>query len=205
MYLLKFLLFIFLCVFVSSCNKNLSEDEKKDLWSKAQTTGEIYSRSGSKMPNASADQKSKAMRDAETRLTTGGGLFGNEGIDVFGIINNRNQGENVSTSGVGMPINPYLWQASLETISFMPLSSTDPFAGTILTDWYISEANIGERCKLNIFVKGLESKQSNLQVLSFCQKLTNNQWVNITTKKDDNIKLENAILNRAKKLKLKSS
>ena len=205
MYLLKFLLFIFLCVFVSSCNKNLSEDEKKDLWSKAQTTGEIYNRSGSKMPNASADQKSKAMRDAETRLTTGGGLFGNEGIDVFGIVNNRNQGGNVSASGVGMPINPYLWQASLETISFMPLSSTDPFAGTIITDWYISEANIEERCKLNIFVKGLEFKTNNLQVLSFCQKLTNNQWVNITTKKDDNIKLENAILNRAKKLKLKSS
>ena len=200
MYLLKFLLFIFLCVFVSSCNKNLSEDEKKGLWSKAQTTGEIYNRSGSKMPNASADQKSKAMRDAETRLTTGGGLFGNEGI-----VNNREQGGNVSASGVGMPINPYLWQASLETISFMPLSSTDPFAGTIITDWYISEANIEERCKLNIFVKGLEFKTNNLQVLSFCQKLTNNQWVNITTKKDDNIKLENAILNRAKKLKLKSS
>ena len=205
MYLLKFLLFVFLCVFVSSCNKNLSEDERKDLWSKAQTTGEIYNRSGSKMPNASADQKSKAMRDAETRLTTGGGLFGNEGIDVFGIVNNRKQGGNVSASGVGMPINPYLWQASLETISFMPLSSTDPFAGTIITDWYISEANIEERCKLNIFVKGLEFKTNNLQVLSFCQKLTNNQWVNITTKKDDNIKLENAILNRAKKLKLKSS
>ena len=205
MYLLKFLLFVFLCVFVSSCNKNLSEDERKDLWSKAQTTGEIYNRSGSKMPNASADQKSKAMRDAETRLTTGGGLFGNEGIDVFGIVNNRKQGGDVSASGVGMPINPYLWQASLETISFMPLSSTDPFAGTIITDWYISEANIEERCKLNIFVKGLEFKTNNLQVLSFCQKLTNNQWVNITTKKDDNIKLENAILNRAKKLKLKSS
>ena len=89
MYLLKFLLFIFLCVFAFSCNKNLSEDERKDLWSKAQTTGEIYNRSGSKMPNATSDQKSKAMRDAETRLTTGGGLFGNKGIDVFGIVNNR--------------------------------------------------------------------------------------------------------------------
>ena len=87
----------------------------------------------------------------------------------------------------------------------MPLSSTDPFAGTIITDWYISEANIEERCKLNIFIKGLEFKTNNLQVLSFCQKLKNNQWVNQMTKKDDNIKLENAILNRAKKLKLKSS
>ena len=202
MYLLKFLLFVFLCVFVSSCNKNLSEDERKDLWSKAQTTGEIYNRSGSKMPNASADQKSKAMRDAETRLTTGGGLFGNEGIDVFGIVNNRKQGGDVSASGVGMPINPYLWQASLETISFMPLSSTDPFAGTIITDWYTSETSQGERCKLNIFINGKDLKTDNLKVSSFCQTLKNNQWVNMPSKPKENMKLENIILNEAKKIKL---
>ena len=38
-----------------------------------------------------------------------------------------------------MPINPYLWSASLETLSFIPLSSADPFGGTIFTDWYSSE------------------------------------------------------------------
>ena len=55
--------------------------------------------------------------------------------------------------------------------------------------------------KLEIFNTSVNKKKKKF----FCQKLTNNQWVNITTKKDDNIKLENAILNRAKKLKLKSS
>ena len=34
------------------------------------------------------------------------------------------------------------------------------------------------------------------------QTLKNNQWVNIATQEDENIKLENAILNKAKKLKL---
>ena len=86
----------------------------------------------------------------------------------------------------------------------MPLSSTDPFAGTIITDWYTSEKNVGERCKLNIFVNGLELKTQNLKVLSFCQKLKNNQWVNIDSKQNDNLKLENVILNKAKKLKLSS-
>ncbi len=202
MYLFKVLLIVFFSVFLQSCNKNLSEDEKKRLWSNAQTTGQIYKRSGSKMPNATDEQKQKALRDAETRLVTGGGLFGGEGIDMFGIINNRGQNENIGTASVGMPINPYLWRASLETIDFMPLSSTDPFAGTIITDWYTSEQNPKERCKLNIFITGLDLKTQNLKVLSFCQSLKNNQWVNKETNKNDNIKLENAILNKAKKLKL---
>ena len=110
----------------------------------------------------------------------------------------------VVSGGVGMPINPYLWKASLETIDFMPLSSTDPFAGTIITDWYISQTNENERCKLNIFINGQELKTENLKVLSFCQDLKNNQWVNKNTNKEDNIKLENAILNKAKKLKIGS-
>jgi len=201
MYVLKFFLLI-LSLFLLSCNKNLSEEEKKELWSKAQTSGEIYNRSGSVLPNATDKQKTRAMRDAETRLSTGGGLFGKSGLDVFGIINNQNN--NTVTGGVGMPINPYLWQASIDTISFMPLSSTDPFAGTIITDWYTSEKNTEERCKLNIFINGLELKTDNLKVLSFCQTLKNSQWVNNATNQEDNTKLENAILNKAKKIKLSS-
>ena len=86
----------------------------------------------------------------------------------------------------------------------MPLSSTDPFAGTIITDWYTDANNLGERCKLNIFINGLELKTSNLKVLSFCQNLKENQWVNSPSNTNDNRKIENAILNNAKKLKLSS-
>ena len=204
MYLIRIFLVCFPLVFILSCNKNLTEEEKKELWSKAQTTGEIYNRSGSKLPNATSAQKAKAMRDAETRLSTGGGLFGQKGLDVFGVINNP-EDSGVSGGAVGMPVNPYLWRASLETIDFMPISSTDPFSGTIITDWYSTESNIGERCKLNIFIKGLEFKTSNLKVMSFCQAFQNQQWVNKNTDQESNRKLENAILNKAKKIKLSSS
>ena len=112
--------------------------------------------------------------------------------------------ESSEISAVGLPINPYLWKASLETIDFMPLSSTDPFAGIIITDWYTVENNLNERCKLNIFVKGKDLKTNNLKVSSFCQSFDNNQWVNKRSIKEDNIRLENAILNKAKKLKLTS-
>ena len=179
----------------------MSEEEKAELWSKAQTTGEIINRSGTKV--SSATRKKAALSDAETRLSTGGGLFGENSFDLLG---NTNKEKSVSGfTTVGMPINPYLWSASLETLSFIPLSSADPFGGTIFTDWYSSESNENERCKINVFIKGAELKTQNLRVSSFCEVFKNNKWVGVGTNSQDNISLENAILNKAKKLKLKNS
>ena len=195
----SYVVLISLVFLVYGCNKNLTEEERKELWSKAQTTGEIINRSGT--PFNSATDKKLAMDDAQNRLITGGGLFGKKAsIDLLGGDKESQQ----SSVGMGLPINPFLWKASIETISFMPLTSTDPFAGTIITDWYTAEANFGERCKLNIFINGQELKTENLKVSSFCQILQNNQWVNMLSNNEDNIKLENAILNKAKKLKLNS-
>tara|TARA_A100001011_G_scaffold391155_1_gene476024 strand:+ start:665 stop:1264 length:600 start_codon:yes stop_codon:yes gene_type:complete len=195
----SYLVLFILIFFINSCNRNLSEEERKELWSKAQTTGEIINRSGT--PFNSAIDKDLAMSDAENRLRSGGGLFGNKPSLNLLERNNNNQ---ETTVGLGMPINPYLWRASLDIIDFMPLNSTDPFAGTIITDWYTAENKVGERCKLNIFINGAELKTDNLKVSSFCQSLNNNQWVNTPSNIEDNIKLENVILNKAKKLKLTS-
>ena len=194
-----YLIFIFALLFLYGCNRDLSEEEKAELWENAQTKGEIIRRSGT--PFNLATDPDLALSDAQNRLRTGGGLLGNKANFNF---LDGNSGSSNQLSGVGMPINPYLWKASLETINFMPLSSTDPFAGTIITDWYTSEANRGERCKLNVFINGQEFKTTNLKVLSFCQTLKNNQWVNTPSQNEDNTKLENAILNKAKKLKLSS-
>ena len=196
----SYIVLVSLIFLVFGCNKNLTKEEKKELWSKAQTTGEIINRSGT--PFNSAIDKKLAMDDAQNRLITGGGLFGKKGS--INLLGGNNKSENVNTGMVGMPINPYLWKATLNVLDFMPLSSTDPFAGTIITDWYTAETNLGERCKLNIFINGKDLKTNNLKVLSFCQTLKNNQWINMLSKPEENIKLENAILNEAKKLKLTS-
>jgi len=195
----SYFLIIAILFFVFGCNSNLTEEEKKALWDKAQTQGEIVRRSGT--PFNLATDPDLAMSDAQNRLRTGGGLIGNKASLSF------LDGDNVTsnqTTNLGMPINPYLWKASLKTISFMPLSSTDPFAGTIITDWYTAESNLGERCKLNIFINGVALKTDNLKVSSFCQILKKNQWVNMPSNTEENTKLENVILNEAKKLRLTS-
>ena len=172
------------------------------LWSKAQTRNEIIDRSGT-LFNSGADMD-LAMRDAETRLQSGGGLLGKGGLSVDGILG-RNKNNDNSTASISMPVNVFLWKGALQTIDFMPLSSADPIGGTIITDWYSTSDNQKERCKLNIFISGKDLNTENLKVTSFCQKFEDQIWVNKKIDKENNNKIENAILNKAKKLKLKSS
>ena len=188
--------------FLISCNSNKSDEEMEDLWSKAQTRNEIIERSGTKF-NSAIDMD-LAMRDAETRLQTGGGLLGKGGISFSGIINN-DSGNNNSTTTIAMAVNPFLWKGALETIDFMPLNSADQVGGTIITDWYSTSANPNERCKLNIFISGMRLNTENLRVTSFCQEFKDPSWINKKVDQENNIKIENAILNKAKKLKLQSS
>ena len=194
-------LLFFLMFFVFSCAGDREKKDNSELYSKSQTRGEIIARQGVTIGgDDTAAGRKLQMEVAENKMASGGGLFGKKGgIDLL------NQDKQTASIGVGMPINPYLWKASLETINFMPLSSADPFAGLIITDWY-SQNNTNERCKINIFIRGVELKTSNLKVNSFCQTLSDtNNWVSNEPDIKVNAQIENAILNKAKKLKLSTN
>jgi len=195
------LLFLVILIFFISCAGDGVKKDTSELYKKSQTRGAIIERAGVTMgSDSTAEGRRLQMEVAENKLRSGGGLFGQKGgIDLL------NQDSKTASIGVGMPINPYLWKASLETINFMPLSSADPFAGLIITDWY-SQNDTNERCKINIFIRGVELKTSNLKVNSFCQTLSDtNNWVSNETDIKVNAQIENAILNKAKKLKLSTN
>ena len=181
--------------FLFSCNKNVGDTS--ELYEKSQTRDAIIERSGTVFRG-----EEMAWKDAQNRLQSGGGLFKNKAeLSALG-----GKKTDQSYSSIGLPINPYLWRGSLETISFMPLASADPFAGIIITEWYSDEKSQNQRCKLNIFIKGIELRTNNLKVNSFCQILNENgNWVDQLVNEDNNHQLENAILNQAKKIKLSQS
>ena len=171
--------------------------DRDELRAKSEARADIIARSGTKLMGKESD----VLIDAQNRLRTGGGLFGKKAtMELFG---NKEKNTNVS---MGMPINPFLWKGALETIQFMPISSADPFGGIIITDWYSTDSSNNERCKLNIFIKGAQLKTNNLKVNSFCQIINDNKiWIDQKTSIADNIKLENVILSKAKKLKLSAN
>ena len=194
------LIVLFTTLSISACSGSGEKRDTSELYAKSQSRQAIIERSGTLFRGGSSQEDRKLqLQDAENRLRSGGGLFGKKGGIELGNMGDKGSSQ---TTSIGLPINPYLWKASLETINFMPISSADPFSGVIISDWY-SQTNVKERCKLNIFIKGVELKTSNLKVNTFCQKLNStNIWADEKINAQTNIKLENAILNKAKKIKL---
>ena len=84
----------------------------------------------------------------------------------------------------------------------MPLASADPFGGVILTDWYIDPQITNERVKINAFILGRDLQAANIRVRTFRQILQNGQWVDAAVSEETARKLEDAILTRARELRI---
>ncbi len=123
-------------------------------------------------------------------------IFGKSGLSLLN--NNKDEEDN------GIGVNSFLWRASLDTVSFMPLASADPFGGVILTDWHSSPEKPNERYKLNVFIMGKSLKSDGIRVRVFRQNLKGNNWRDASTSGDLAIQLEDTILTRARQLRVAS-
>jgi len=103
--------------------------------------------------------------------------------------------------GTGIQVNAYLWRATLDTLSFMPLTSADPFGGVIITDWYSPPATPSERFKANAYILSQQMNANAIQVTLFHQVLQNGQWVDAAVDPNTVSGLEDRILSRAADLR----
>ena len=104
--------------------------------------------------------------------------------------------------GGGIAVNSYLWRASLDTMSFMPLSSADPFGGVIITDWYSPPETPNERVKVNIYILDRQLRADGLRISVFREARNNNEWLAAAVDPQTVQDLENAILKRARELRI---
>ena len=108
----------------------------------------------------------------------------------------------IENNGIG--VNGFLWRASLDTISFLPLTSADPFGGVIITDWYTPPESPAERFKVTVYILGRELRADGVRVAVFRQKREQpvpTGWTP-STGKNTSTSLENAILSRARELRV---
>jgi hypothetical protein len=134
----------------------------------------------------------------EERLAKIGNLSGNDsGFVLFGGKKTEGKG---GTSGIG--VNAYLWRATLDTLSFMPLASVDPFGGVIITDWYSAEQSPNERFKINAFIKDQYLRSDGVEIRVFKQQRINGGWQDTAGNPATQTQIENAILTRARALRV---
>jgi len=111
-------------------------------------------------------------------------------------------GDSSSGLGSGIAVNSYLWRASLDTMSFMPLSSADPFGGVIITDWYTPPESPNERVKVNIYILDRQLRADGLRISVFRQTRGGGSWRQAKVDPKTIRDIENAILRRARELRI---
>lgn len=107
--------------------------------------------------------------------------------------------------GGNMPVNPFLWKASLHVISFMPLASSDATGGVLITDWYTPGDKPNERIKLTISITDRVLRADALKVTMYKQvRGKNGEWQDASVDPATPREMEDLILTKARELKVKN-
>jgi hypothetical protein len=108
-----------------------------------------------------------------------------------------------ATNAASIGVNGYLWRATLDTLAFMPLASADPWGGTVITDWYANPEKPDERFKATVYILDTRLRADGLKVTVNKQvKDAGGQWIDSPTADQTETDIENAILTRARQLRL---
>jgi len=114
-------------------------------------------------------------------------------------------GATVISGARTLGVNSYLWHATLDTLSFIPLASADPFGGVVITDWYTAPQSPTERMKVTVYILDRNLRADGIKVAVFRQtKDAVGGWADAPVATDTSLKLEDAILTRARELRLAS-
>ena len=98
-------------------------------------------------------------------------------------------------------VNAYLWRASLDALSFMPLLQTDSNGGVIVTDWYANPANPTERMKVTVAILDKDLRADGLRVTASRQVAQGGVWVDAPVQAATVQRLEDVILTKARDLR----
>jgi len=99
-------------------------------------------------------------------------------------------------------VNSYLWRATLNILSFVPLISTDALSGTIITDWYVNKNIQNQRLKITVNINTNELKSESIKIKVEIQNFKNNIWSQPLTSNSLATQIEDSIMNEARNLKL---
>jgi len=141
-------------------------------------------------------EQSLPLPQKDIRKLRNGKLTGEDGLLVSG----RSKADEVAAASP-LGVNSFLWRATLDTLSFMPLVSADPFGGVIITDWYEDPQTPGERFKVNALILDKTLRADGVK-LSVFKQVNKGGWRDQKTDEALARSLEDTILTRARQLKV---
>jgi hypothetical protein len=113
----------------------------------------------------------------------------------------RRQADLAASNVTAIGVNSYLWRASLETLSFMPLAQADSSGGVIVTDWYSNPQNPAERVKVSVSILDQDLRADALRVAASREVMQGGTWVAAPVQAATVQRLEDIILTKARDLR----
>ena len=161
--------------------------------------GEVFTSTDSESYPSSSGEFGKHDPSPDPNNPPKGIFGGKKGISLF----NTNPANSTSAEVVtGLSVNSFLWRATLDTLSFMPLASADPFGGVVITDWHNNPQAPAERFKVVAYILDKDLRVGALRVSVFRQEQsTTGIWTDAVTDENVHIQLETTILSRARELR----
>ena len=129
-----------------------------------------------------------------------GSVFGEGGLDLSRL---TDIGSDRDDKGGVLGVNSFLWRASLDTISFMPLASADPFGGVIITDWHSLPETPNDRFKVTVYILDRQLRADGLRVSMFRQSRAGagGDWQPREVAPETVTRMEDQILTRARQMR----
>ncbi len=140
--------------------------------------------------------------NSDSKTDRDSSILGGDGLVIGG---ERRRTLDQGGAGGGLGVNAFLWRASLDTLSFMPLNSADPFGGVIITDWYAPPEAPNERFKMNIYILGRQLRADGIKITVFRQQRGSGGWTDAPVDERTATDLENQVLIRARQLRLQTA
>ena len=132
-------------------------------------------------------------------------LIGALGLGLAACASNERPEADVAAAQVtAIGVNSYLWRATLETLSFMPLNQADSAGGVIVTDWYANPANPNERVKVSVSILDQDLRADALRVAASREVLQQGAWIAAPVQAATVQRLEDIILTKARDLRRSS-
>lgn len=111
----------------------------------------------------------------------------------------------LNTEANPVAVNPYLWAAALDTVSFMPNVQADGSSGLINTDWYSNPQTPNERMRLTVTISGQDLRPEAIQVYAYRQTAQNGVWVDAPVAAATVQRLEGIVLTKARDMRRAAS
>lgn len=120
------------------------------------------------------------------------------GCGIFGKKHSLVEVPDSTTTTIG--VNGYLWQATLDSLSALPLGQADSKTGIITTDWFIDPTVPTERFKVTVYISDPRLRAYSIRVSVSRQERLEGTWVAAPVRAGTERKIEDTILNRARNL-----